>query len=182
MAKKTAEEKQQEREEKLQVREESLMQNYTNDEGKMQEGCKLLGKDAKNFYLYNPYNEILMQEASRQSQIEIEVPSWSEIFPMDCWYAKPKNFVCQLKKIAGKDLANPLLKNKRLLLLINGDVFYSMSPERKKYHLLKELTRILYDTEKDKLKILKYEYQNNNVVMDTFGANPTEQELKEKFQ
>lgn len=182
MAKKTAEEKQQEREEKLQVREESLMQNYTDDEGKMKEGCRLLGKDAKNFFLYNPYNEILMSEASRQSGIEIEIPSFSDIFPMDCWYAKPKNFVCQLKKISGKDLANPLLEGRKLILLINGDAFYASSIERRKYYLLKELTRILYDTEKDKLKLLKYEYQNNNVVMSTFGAHPTEEQLKEKFQ
>ena len=81
-----------------------------------------------------------------------------DVFIMDAWYSKPKSFVCQIKKVTGKDLTNPLFKDKRLIITVNGDSFYSMSEKRRKYHLLKELSRLLYNYEKDNYKILKYEY------------------------
>lgn len=166
------------KEQKALVREQAVMANYQDKEGKFKEGVQLLGKDNKMYYLYNPANEDLMIEACNNSGLDIEVKAFSDVFIMDAWFAKPKSFVCQIKKIGGKDLANPLLKDRRLILTVNGDVFYSMSEKRRKYHLLKELSRILYNYEKNSYKILKWEYQNNNVIMDLFGANPTETDLE----
>lgn len=172
------EEKLSKKEEKAKIREEAVLANYQDDEGKLREGVQLLGKDSKMYYLYNPKNEDLMIEACNNSGLDIEVKAFSDVFIMDAWFAKPKSFVCQIKKIAGKDLANPLFKDRRLIMTVNGDVFYSMSEKRRKYHLLKELSRLLFNYEKDTYKILKYEYQNNNVMMDLFGAIPTEADLE----
>lgn len=165
------------KEEKALAREQAVLSNYQGADGNLKEGVKLLGKDSKMYYLHNPANEELMIEACNNSGLDIEIKAFSEVFIMDAWFSKPKSFVCQIKKIGGKDLANPLFKDRRLILTVNGDVFYSMSEKRRKYHLLKELSRILYNYEKDTYKILKYDYQNNNIIMDLFGANPTEADL-----
>lgn len=165
------------KEQKALIREQAVMANYQDKEGKFKEGVQLLGKDSKMYYLYNPVNEDLMIEACNNSGLDIEVKAFSDVFIMDAWFAKPKSFVCQIKKIAGKDLANPLFKDRKLIITVNGDIFYNMSEKRRKYHLLKELSRVLYNFEKDSYKILKYEYQNNNIIMDLFGANPTEESL-----
>ena len=47
----------------------------------------------------------------------------------------------------------------------------------KKYHLLKELSRVLYSYEKNTYKILKYDYQNNWILLNKYGLNPTEVDL-----
>ena len=169
------------KEEKALAREQAVLSNYQGTDGNLREGVKLLGKDSKMYYLHNPANEELMIEACNNSGLDIEIKAFSEVFIMDAWFSKPKSFVCQIKKIGGKDLANPLFKDRRLILTVNGDVWYSLSDERKKYHLVKELSRLLYNYEKNSYKILKWEYQNNNIVMSKFGPNPTENELKVIF-
>ena len=165
------------KEQELLVREEYVMSKYQDDSGELRKEVTLLGKDSKTYYLHNPQNEELMVEACNNSGLDIEIKAFSDVFIMDAWYSKPKSFVCQIKKVTGKDLTNPLLKDKRLIIIVNGDSFYSMSEKRRKYHLLKELSRLLYNYEKDTYKILKYEYQNNNIIMDMFGANPNEETL-----
>ena len=166
-----------EKEQELLVREEYVMSKYQDDSGELRKEVTLLGKDSKTYYLHNPQNEELMIEACNNSGLDIEIKAFSDVFIMDAWYSKPKSFVCQIKKVTGKDLTNPLFKDKRLIITVNGDSFYSMSEKRRKYHLLKELSRLLYNYEKDNYKILKYEYQNNNIIMDMFGANPDEETL-----
>lgn len=166
------EEKLSKKEAALKARREQIQSIY---EGK--NGCIVLGQDEKNVFMHNPANQDLMIDACNASGLDIEVKAYSDIYIMDAWLAKPKNFVCQLKKVAGKDLANPIFKDKRLILTVNGDAWYSMSERRRKYHALKELTRILYNYEKDSYKLLKYEYQNNHVMMDLFGTVPTEDDL-----
>lgn len=167
-------------EETLSKKEQKLLarEQYVKEQYNKVEGAQFLGKDSKTFYIHNPENEQLMIDACNNSGIDIEVKAFSDIYIMDCWYGKAKEFVCQLKRISGKDLTNPLLKDAKLIMYVNGDVFYSMSKARRKYHLLKELSRVLFNYEKDKYTLLKYNYQNNNIMIDKFGAYPTEDSLK----
>ena len=121
---------------------------------------ELLGQDKKNTYLYNPDNERLLKEVVENSKITIDLKAYTDIFIMDVFMEKPKNFVTQIKRIAGKDLTNPRLKDKKLILTTNGDEYYACSEQRKKYYLLKELSRLTFNEEKDQYKIQKYEYQS----------------------
>lgn len=170
------EEKLSKKEQKMKERREFIKSQYEGSNG-----SQFLGEDTKTYYVHNPENVDLMIEACDKSGLDIEIKAFSDVYIMDCWFSKPKDFVCQLKRISGKDLTNPLFKDCKLILMVNGDVFYSCSKARRKFHLLKELSRVLYSYEKDKYSLLKFNYQNNNILMDIFGAFPSEEDLKSKL-
>ena len=168
----TAEEKAKLKEEERNKRYNQIMALY-----KSKEGVELLGQDKKNTYLYNPDNERLLREVVDNSRITIDLRAYTDIFIMDVFMEKPKNFVTLIKKISGKDLTNPRFKDKQLILTIQGDAYYGLSEQRKKYYLLKELSRLTWNEEKEQYKILKYEYQNNQNLIDLYGVYPTEEAL-----
>lgn len=151
---------------------EQIYSNYS-DKTKVQ----LLGDDTKNYFLYNPDNERLVEEACNNSGLDIEIKAFSEVIVIDCFHNKCKEYVAQIKKVTGKDTTNPLFKDKRLIITVNGDRFYSLKEKMRKYYLLKELSRVLYNYEKDSYKILKYEYNNNYNILEKYGLRPTEDTL-----
>lgn len=168
----TAEEKVKLQEEERNKRYNQIMALY-----KVKEGVELLAQDKKNTYLYNPDNMRLLKEVVENSRITIDLRAYTDIFIMDVFMEKPKNFVTMIKRISGKDLTNPRFKGKHLILTVNGDQYYSCSEQRKKYYLLKELSRLIWNEEKEQYKVLKYEYQNNENLIDLYGIHPTEESL-----
>ena len=168
----TKEEKAKLQEEERAVRYNQIMTLYKN-----KEGVELLAQDKKNTYLYNPDNMRLLKEVVKNSRIPIDLRAYTDIFIMDVFMEKPKNFVTLIKRISGKDLTNPRFKDKHLILTINGDEYYGCSEQRKKYYLLKELSRLTWNGEKEQYKVLKYEYQNNENLIDLYGIHPSEEDL-----
>lgn len=160
---------------------EAVFANYGTKEEMEKKKVEFLGQDKRNFYLNNPANEQLMIDACNECGLDIEVRAFSDIYLMDVWSLKPLRYTCQLKRITGKDSTNPRFKDAKMILYINGDVFYSSSIPRRKYMLIKELSRLMFNIEKEEYKILKFDYNNNRMVIDQFGALPTEEQLKAKF-
>lgn len=165
-------------EEKAKLQEEEKVKRYNQIMALYKNSTpELLGQDKKNTYFYNPDNERLLREVVDNSRITIDLRAYTDIFMMDVFMEKPKNFVTMIKRISGKDLTNPRLKDKHLILTINGDQYYGLSDQRKKYYLLKELTRLTWNEDKEQYKVLKYEYQNNENLIDLYGVHPTEESL-----
>lgn len=160
-------------EEELETRKDNVKTNYYDNI----EGVKELGHDNKTLFFLNPDNDRLIQEACNNSGLDIELKSFSDVIVLDCFYKKPKDFVAQIKKISGKDLTNPLFKDKQLIITVNGDKFYALKEPMRKYHLLKELSRVLYNYEKNTYKVLKYEYNNNWMILNKYGLNPENVDL-----
>lgn len=138
---------------------------------------ELLAQDKKSTYLYNPDNERLLKEVVERAPFTIDLRAYTDIFIMDVFYEKQKNFVTMIKRITGKDLTNPRFEGRQLILTVNGDLYQSLSDQRKKYYLLKELSRLSYNPDKEQYKILKYEYQNNENLIDLYGVHPSEEQL-----
>ena len=160
-------------EEELNILKENINVNYYDGI----EGVKELGHDDKTLFFLNPDNNRLVQEACENSGLDIELKAYSDVIVLDCFYKKAKDFVAQIKKVAGKDLTNPLFKDKQLIIIVKGDRYYGLKEPMKKYYLLKELSRVLYSYEKDTYKILKYDYQNNWILLNKYGLNPAEVDL-----
>lgn len=168
----SAEEKAKMQEEERIKRQNQIMSLY-----KSKEGVEVLAQDKKNTYLHNPDNDRLLKEVVENSKITIDLRAYTDIFIMDIFMEKPKNFITMIKRISGKDLTNPRFKDKHLILSINGDAYYGLSEQRKKYYLLKELSRLTWNEEKEQYKVLKYEYQNNENLIDLYGVHPTEESI-----
>jgi hypothetical protein len=166
-------------EEKAKLQEEEKIKRYNQIMAlyKGKDGVELLGQDKKNTYLHNPDNDRLLREVVENSRITVDLRAYTDVFIMDVFMEKPKNFVTLIKRISGKDLTNPLFKDKHLILTIQGDTYYGLSEQRKKYYLLKELSRLTWNEEKEQYKVLKYEYQNNENLIDLYGVHPTEEAI-----
>lgn len=141
------------------------------------EEVEFLGEDKKNMYLHNPDNDRILREAIEKAPFTIDLRAYTDIYILDIFSEKPKNFVTLIKRIAGKDLTNPRFEGKKLIMNIEGDSFYGLSEQRKKYYFLKELSRLTWNEEKEQYKILKYEYQNNYNLLDLYGVHPSEESL-----
>ena len=178
MAKKeklTAEEKAKMLEEERCKRYNQIMAMYKIEPDKVE----LLGQDNKCTYLHNPDNYRLLREVVENSRITIDLKAYTDVFIMDVFYEKPKNFVEMINRVGSKDLANPLLRDKKLVITVNGDNYACLSDQRKKYYLLRELSRLTFNEEKDQYKILKYDYQNNEQLIELYGIHPTEESIAE---
>lgn len=172
MAKKqklTEEEKQ-----KLKIeRHNQIMALYKVDPDKVE----FLGEDKKNSYYHNPDNERILRDTIDNAPFTIDVRAYTDIYVLDVFMEKPKPFVTMIKRISGKDLTNPRFEGKALIMTVNGDQFYGLSEQRKKYYFLKELSRLTWNEEKESYKVLKYEYQNNYNLLDLYGTHPSEEQL-----
>ena len=136
-----------------------------------------LGGDGKNMFFLNPKNERLVCELLNNSPLEIEVRALDDIIVIDCFYKKYKEFVATIKKVSGVNAINSVMKDKKLVIYVNGDRYYNLQDNMKKYYLLRELTRVLYNYEKDQYKILKYDYQNNTNMIHEFGTFPKTEDV-----
>ena len=168
-------------EEKAKQLEQEQAQRYNQIMALYKEGkdkVEFLGQDKKNTYLHNPDNDRLLREVVENAPFTVDLRAYTDVYILDIFMEKPKNYVTLIKRITGKDLTNPRFESRKLLLSINGDMYYGLSDQRKKYYLLKELSRLLWSENKEDYKILKYEYQNNYNLLDLFGTHPTEDDLK----
>ena len=163
-----------EEKEKIRIeRHNQIMALYKVDKEKVE----FLGQDKKNSYFHNPDNDRILREAVEKAPFTIDLRAYTDIYILDVFMEKPKNFVTMIKRVSGKDLTNPRLEGKSLIITVNGDQFYGLSEQRKKYYFLKELSRLSYNVEKEQYKILKYEYQNNENLIDLYGVHPTEEAI-----
>lgn len=136
-----------------------------------------LGGDGKNMFFLNRKNEELLFDLVNNSPLEIELRALSDVIIIDCFYKKYKEFVATIKKVSGVNAINSVMRDKKLVIYVNGDKYYNLKDNMKKYYLLRELTRILYNYEKDKYRILKYDYQNNSRVINEFGTFPKSEDV-----